>query len=130
MDSIPENKNMVNLAHDWWDENKDSIFWGMMAFLGVVFISGLLRVSMIRQERTPIVQIGEAQVISDDSLYEQYMVASGLPGLVAASRNGTRYYYPWCGGLNRVKDKNKVWFVTIAAAENAGYTLAKGCDGL
>ena len=64
----------------------------------------------------------------EEELSQQYAAASGLPGLVAASRNGTRYYYPWCGGISRIKETNKVWFDSEAAAKTAGYTLASGCE--
>ena len=46
---------------------------------------------------------------------------------VVASRSGTAYYFPWCAGLLRIKEENKVWFTTKEAAEIAGLTLAGNC---
>ena len=51
-------------------------------------------------------------------------------GQVVASKNGTKYYLPWCGGAKLIKDENKVWFSTKDAAEAAGYEPASNCKGL
>lgn len=47
---------------------------------------------------------------------------------VFASKNSTgkKYYYSWCS--SRVKDTNKTWFPSEAAALAAGYTLAGNCQ--
>src|SRR3989338_10343253 len=115
---------------EWWEESRDSVFWACTAFLGAVLMAGLLRIALLWQERSPI-QVEERQInLSETDVRDTYMAASGLPGLVATSRNGTRYYYPWCGGFSRVKEANKVWFPSAQAAEKAGYTIASGCEGL
>jgi len=44
-----------------------------------------------------------------------------------ASKNGSRYYLPSCSGVGNIKEENKIWFATAAAAEAAGYTLAANC---
>lgn len=51
-------------------------------------------------------------------------------GGYVASKNGTRYYLPWCGGASRIKEENKVWFQTKEEAEARGLTPAKNCPGL
>ena len=51
-------------------------------------------------------------------------------GLVLASKSGKKYYYPWCTGVDRIKEENKVWFTTIEDAKKAGLTPASGCAGL
>jgi hypothetical protein len=48
---------------------------------------------------------------------------------VIASAKGTKYYYPWCGGLNNIKQNNIIKFQTKEGAELAGYALAKNCKG-
>lgn len=47
-----------------------------------------------------------------------------------ASKNGTKYYYSWCSGANRIKEENKVWFGTKEAALRAGFQPAANCSGL
>ena len=48
-------------------------------------------------------------------------------GVVYASKNGKKYYYSNCSGLNRIKEENKVSFDSSDDAESQGYTLASGC---
>jgi hypothetical protein len=55
---------------------------------------------------------------------------TGAAGEVVASKNGTKYYAPNCSGAARISEANKVWFVSAAAAENAGYSAASNCPGL
>jgi len=51
-------------------------------------------------------------------------------GEVVASKNGTKYFLPWCGGASQIKDENKLWFANKEAAEAAGYQPAANCKGL
>ncbi len=53
-----------------------------------------------------------------------------ISGSYVASKNGTKYHYPWCSGAQRIKDENKLWFDTIEEARVAGYTPAANCPGL
>lgn len=122
---------MIDLVKERWEAQKDSFFLAFSLFLGVVLIMGLLRLGMLRQDRNAItLQEAGTQIVGEEDLADKYLAASGLPGLVVASRNGTRYYYPWCGGFSRIKEANKVLFQSIETAEKAGYTIASGCEGL
>lgn len=47
---------------------------------------------------------------------------------VYASSRGKRYYPWWCEAGKSMAEKNIVWYDTAAAAERAGYTLAKACE--
>jgi len=51
-------------------------------------------------------------------------------GQVVASKGGSRYYLPWCGGVRRINDINKVWFSSAKSAAAAGYTPSKNCKGI
>jgi hypothetical protein len=51
-------------------------------------------------------------------------------GQVVASKNGTKYHYPWCAGAKQIAEKNKISFPSIEAARAAGYTPAANCKGL
>lgn len=55
---------------------------------------------------------------------------SAEAGVYVASRSGTKYYLPSCGGAGRIKEENKVWFQTVEEAVSAGYTPASNCSGL
>ncbi len=49
---------------------------------------------------------------------------------IVASKNGKRYYYSNCNGLNRIKLENRVYFETEKQAKDKGLTLASGCKKL
>lgn len=49
---------------------------------------------------------------------------------IVASKNGTKYHYPWCSGAKQISDKNKITFKSIEEARKAGYTPASNCKGL
>jgi len=51
-------------------------------------------------------------------------------GDVVASKNGSKYHFPWCGGAQRIAEKNLISFGSIEAARKAGYTPAANCKGL
>jgi len=72
----------------------------------------------------------KAQAAAEKGITEP--VGEPLPagGQYVASRNGTAYYLPWCGGVSRINEENKVWFATKEEAEAKGYRPAKNCKGL
>ncbi|MEK7157545.1 MAG: hypothetical protein AAB688_00535 [Patescibacteria group bacterium] len=47
-----------------------------------------------------------------------------------ASKTGTKYYFPWCGGVSKIKEENKIWFDSAIKARESGYTPAANCAGL
>ena len=49
---------------------------------------------------------------------------------VVASKNGTKYHYPWCAGAKQIAEKNKITFNSIEEARTKGYTPASNCKGL
>ncbi len=57
------------------------------------------------------------------------LVAS-TTGQLVASKNGTKYYLPWCAGVDRISDANKVWFNSVESAKAKGYAPASNCKGL
>ena len=53
-----------------------------------------------------------------------------LGGRLVASRNGTKYYLPWCSGATKITDANKIWFNSEADARVKGYQPATNCKGI
>jgi hypothetical protein len=53
-----------------------------------------------------------------------------IDGVVVASRQGTKYHYPWCSGARRISNKNKVWYKSIEDAKKTGKSPAGNCKGL
>ena len=71
----------------------------------------------------------ETEQGSQVSIEPSPFVAS-TTGQVVASKNGTKYYLPWCAGADRISDANKVWFPSPNAAKSNGYSPASNCNGL
>ncbi len=51
-------------------------------------------------------------------------------GKFVASRNGAKYYFPWCAGAIKIAEQNKIWFNSETEARAKGYTPAVNCKGL
>jgi hypothetical protein len=50
--------------------------------------------------------------------------------MLVASKNGTKYYFPWCSGVSKINESNKVWFDSYESAQKAGLTAAANCPNL
>jgi len=71
------------------------------------------------------------QTASASGSLESSEVSEKAPGgQFVASRNGTKYHFPWCGGAGQIAERNKIWFDSVEEARRAGYTPASNCKGL
>lgn len=122
--------NIARRVKEWVHEREGDIFLIFGVFLVVLLVFGLFQLRHIQKEAYPIQFRDMGNTEGRESAIQAYRASAGLPGLVAASSKGTRYYYPWCGGITRLSEKNKIWFQTEQEAEAAGYKIASGCDGL
>lgn len=92
---------------------------------------GLGRLSKIRENRVPItvenlgasVETGFRVAPATETQFQE-------SGAVVASKNGSKYHYPWCAGAQQIKEENKIYFSSIEEARKAGYTPASNCKGL
>ncbi|PIT96722.1 hypothetical protein COT82_01585 [Candidatus Campbellbacteria bacterium CG10_big_fil_rev_8_21_14_0_10_35_52] len=102
---------------------------------------GLGRISIIEKNKEAVkIEFPEylsATVLnsqnSDKSNTSLSSVASAPPtgeGLLVASKNGSKYHFPWCSGGKSISEKNKIWFDSAEDARKAGYTPAANCKGL
>ncbi|MEK7098356.1 MAG: Ada metal-binding domain-containing protein [Patescibacteria group bacterium] len=98
--------------------------WGLILVVLLVALSsfGLGRLSAGEASK-PAVSVSVAPMEAEPK-------GMAIGGLVVASRNGSVYQYPWCGGAANIKPENQVWFKTEEAAKAAGYAPAKNCKGL
>ena len=113
---------------DIWHRRKPALEgllaeWGLITAIFLVALAsfGLGRLSAAEEAR-PAVSIATAPLTGDQPL------APG--GLVAASRNGSVYHYPWCAGASQISAQNLIWFASEEAAQTAGYSPSKNCKGL
>ncbi len=112
-------------------DNKD-LFVVIIIILSSLASFGLGRLSKIEESRSPII-IENAPTDSSASV-----IKASLPTLTptqagggyVASKNGTKYYLPWCGGAQKISEKNKIVFVSKEEAEKAGYQPAANCKGI
>jgi len=103
---------------------KDLILTAVIILVALISF-GLGRLSKIGESRVPITIEQVQQGESLDSI-------QGLPleKTFVASKNGTKYHYPWCSGAQSIKEENKIWFSTAEEAQKAGYSPASNCKGL
>jgi len=47
---------------------------------------------------------------------------------IVASKNGKRYYFLHCSGVKRIKEANKIYFISESEAKKRGLTLASNCS--
>ena len=93
-----------------------------LIFALVLLSFGLGRLSALEEVKPPISIIHAAKMDAPEGMY--------LGGQFVAARGGTVYYYPWCGGAEKIAPGSQVWFATEAAAQKAGFRPAKNCKGL
>ena len=98
--------------------------WGIPVIVVLVGFSafGLGRLSM-SESAAPVVSVSQ---VSSAAAIQPIQIG----GHVVASRSGSAYHYPWCGGASSIKESNKVWFKSEEVARKAGYKPAKNCKGL
>lgn len=138
-----------NLEKSNWKEKLD-IFLSSKYFVPIVLILvaiiafSLGRISGLQEKREPVrvisatttsppnlsPKLGEGSSALSESVGEVKGVSTGSSEQVVASKNGTKYHYPWCAGAKQISEKNKITFDSIENARAAGYTPASNCKGL
>jgi hypothetical protein len=125
---------------------KGDFYIALLIFLVGTASYGLGKISGYERNKTPIsvlktkdaiyATVLSSQTNSTDSsngiqiANHNISADTSSKGLVVASKSGTKYYYPWCTGVARIKEENKVWFNTIDEAKAKGLTPASNCTGL
>ena len=127
-----------NRIGDWFRRNQADIAIAIGFVLVAVIAFGAGRLSAPEIVRNPII-IDEPE-ISDSvnilgNVSQSLNAAAGdlvnpasrdtgqsAKGLFVASRNGTKYYWPWCSWADRIKEENKVWFNSEKDAQTAGFS--------
>lgn len=103
----------------------DRIFYSILLIVVAVTAFGIGRASVTENLVSSVTP--QVEMLQTASPVESGVASTHSTPVVAAS-GGTRYYYTHCSGVNRIKEENKVFFDSIAAAEAAGYTLALQCE--
>ncbi len=120
-----------NTAQDRQVKNSPDHFVLILIIIVSFASFGLGRLSAIEDpEKQPIIferSLSAATLGTQDILSKTPEIQSGS---LVASKNGTKYHFPWCSGAQRIKKENEIWFNTVTDARKAGYTPAANCKGL
>lgn len=99
--------------------------------VGVIILVGFAGFGLGRLSKTEELRVPVRIVNSlGQSARSISVVEESDEGAFVASKNGTRYHFPWCSGAQRIKESNKIWFSSKEEAARAGYTPALNCKGL
>lgn len=132
-------KHFSPLKALWWNALSDDLFLGLVVVLVGIGAFGLGRISKIEGSKAPIRIENEPMAPADtfapsapkDTTQEASVVgAVGQQDTFVASKSGTKYYFPWCSGAQRIAPANLIHFATQEAAKAAGYSPSSTCKGL
>ncbi len=118
---------------EWIKKNQGDIVVGVGFVLVALIAFGAGRLSAPQIVRNPVV-IEEPDAANNLNLYgnvsqpaasaigEQSANQASEKGLFVASKNSTKYHWPWCSYAKNIKPENQVWFKSEAEAQAAGYS--------
>lgn len=116
----------------------EDIFLGLIIVLVALGSFGLGRLSKIEGSKAPV---RFENVPKTQSLIVQNEIEKDIQnpseagvlkqaGELVGSKNGKKYYYSWCAGVQKISPANLIHFVDKAEAEARGYTPSASCKGL
>jgi len=117
---------------------KDDLYIVIIIILVGTASFGLGKLASYEKNKTPISILKTkeymlATVLESETPKKEITTENNIKktdSLVVASKSGTKYYYPWCSGVSRIKEENKVWFNSTEEAREKGLTPASNCTGL
>jgi len=120
---------------------RQDVFLATLIVLVAFASFGLGRLSKIKTARLPVkidpvrnqndlVSNGVEQMAAVGKVIGEVGSEVKSAGMYVASKNGTKYHFPWCSGAKAISEANKIWFNSVEEARAAGYTPAANCKGL
>ncbi len=119
-------------------KGRDLLLACAMCLLALISF-GLGRLSVQGKQQVPVALVMPPLPATSSNQYahnvspSKAMPQNALPpqsGAYVASKSGSVYHLPWCSGAKRIKEENKVWFMSKEEAERAGYRPASNCKGI
>jgi len=117
----------------------DDVFLVIVIILVAFGSFGLGRLSKIEGAKTPI-RIENMPESTEDTFSQKAQSATKTSQTASVintqatdlvgSKNGTKYYYSWCTGVQKILPANLIHFADKAEAEARGYTASATCKGL
>ena len=123
-------ERLGQIKSEWAILGRSDVYIVLLIILVGLASFGLGRLSKIEQERPPVTITNAFPEVAEVEEGSVLPAATQAQGQFVASRNGTKYHFPWCPGAQQMKEANKIWFATREDAEQAGYTPAANCKGL
>ncbi len=117
-------------------EHNETLFIATIIILVAFASFGLGRLSKIERQKEPVrienpkAIMQAAAIVPDIGNPATDHPAGTSEEIFVASKNGTKYHFPWCSGAQAIKDSNKIVFKSREEAQRAGYTPAANCKGL
>jgi hypothetical protein len=106
-------------------DKKEDIYLAFLVFLIGAFLYGIFQIIQIDAKKESVIIN-----ISGNLTLERKSSNENNQGLLVGSINGNKYHFPWCSGASRIKEENKIWFLSYDEALRAGYDKALNCKGL
>ena len=123
-----------NKCKDWIKINEKDIFIVLIITLTAFISFGLGRLSSLWDKKIPITvegaSIAGAAMSRESETPTGSLEISTSAQMFVASKNGTKYHFPWCPGARSIKEENKIWFSSAEEAKKSGYVPASNCKGL
>lgn len=123
---------MTMSIKDFTDKIKP--IWTPLFFVVMsVLFFGLGRLSASVPDSSPVAireKKTENVVVSNKQSVDTETIVGSADTSVIASKTGSKYYFPWCGALKRIKPENRVSFASVLLAQQAGYEPASNCKGV
>lgn len=107
----------------------DDLFLGLIIILVAFGSFGLGRLSKIEGSKTPVSFENVPTEIASEKV-RPFSGASATGDQLVGSKSGTKYYYSWCTGVQKITEANLVHFASKADALARGYTPSATCKGL
>lgn len=120
--------DVANIPEIW-----AKVKWGtelVVAEWGLILVVFLVAFSAFGLGRISATEAAKPAISVDFQPMEAEPQGMAIGGLIVASKSGTAYHFPWCGGAEQIKPANRIWFSSEAAAQEAGYRPSKSCKGL
>ncbi len=137
----------------WYKDNENEIVWVAVVLFATGVGFGAGRVAIFNSNKTPIEinppasNLGANAISSLNSSRDEAaaetennsitqitdkepVIMEQSPKIYVASKNGSVFYLPSCGGVRLIKEANKIWFSSKEEASRAGYKPAANCKGL
>jgi len=112
----------------WFSENEKELLFAGLVIVGMTLAYGLGRLSKFEASQPPVTITlpSTTDMVAAISSVASVPTSNTEQGKITASKNGSKYYFPWCNSAN-IKQANRIYFDNEAAAQAKGYTLAANC---